>query len=72
MLEQHQLHRHLEAKIDAHGGEKPSGEAPKLNENLLIKVIYIEDIIDSLKKDYIKRDQYDDPWVQVEGKQTGR
>jgi hypothetical protein len=61
-LEKEDLDKHLDAKVDAHRIGTPSGEAPKLNENLLIKAIYIQDIIDSLKKDYIKHDQYDDPW----------
>ncbi len=61
-LEKDELDKHLDARVDAHSFQKISGEAPKLNENLLIKVIYIQDIIDSLKKDYIKHDQYDDPW----------
>lgn len=60
-LEREELDSHLNAKTDAHNVGKPSGEAPKLNENLLTRVIYIQDIIDSLKKDYIKHDEYDDP-----------
>ena len=61
-LEKEELDKHLDGKVDAHRIGTPSDEAPKLNENLLIKAIYIQDIIDSLKKDYIKHDQYDDPW----------
>ena len=58
-LEKDELDRHLEAKVDAHRIGTPSGEAPKLDENLLIKAIYVQDIIDSLKKDYINHDEYD-------------
>lgn len=63
-LERKDLERHLEAKMENHRFGKPSGEAPQLNANLMIKVIYIEDLLDSLKKEYIKneRDEYDDPW----------
>ena len=61
-LEKDELDKHLDAKMEGHHAGKPLDETPKLNENLLIKVIYILDIIDSLKKEYIKRDEYDDPW----------
>jgi hypothetical protein len=62
-LEKEALERHLELKIENHRFEKPSSEAPQLNMNLMIKVIYIEDLLDSLKKEYLHdRDEYDDPW----------
>ncbi len=61
-LEKEELDKHLDSNLDTHRTGTLSGEAPKLNENLLIKVIYIQDILDSLKKNYIKRDEYDDPW----------
>jgi uncharacterized C2H2 Zn-finger protein len=38
-LEKDELDRHLDAKIENHRFERPSEEAPKLNENLLLKVI---------------------------------
>lgn len=60
-LEKNELDKHLDAKIDAHSVGNLSGDAPKLNENLLVRVIYIQDIIDSLKKDYVGHDEYDDP-----------
>lgn len=63
-LEKEALEIHLDAKIESHRFSRPSTEAPQLNMNLMIKVIYIEDLLDSLKKEYIKhgRDEYDDPW----------
>lgn len=61
-LEKKGLDRHLEANLDAHRAGSVSEESPKLDENLLIKAIYIQDIIDSLKRDYLKHDEYDDPW----------
>lgn len=60
-LEREELDRHLDSKIESHHPGTLSGDVPKLNENLLIKAIYIQDIIDSLKKDYVKHDEYDDP-----------
>lgn len=66
------LEKHLDANIENHRVGKLSDECPRLNMNLMIKVIYTEDLLDSLKKEYIKRDEYDDPWVQVEDKKTRR
>jgi len=62
-LEKEALERHLESKIENHRLNKLSAEAPQLNMNLMIKVIYIEDLLDSLKKEYLHgRDEYDNPW----------
>lgn len=60
-LEKDELENHLHANVDVHGAGKASAEAPKLNENLLVRVIYIQDIIDSLKREYVRHDEYDDP-----------
>jgi len=71
-LEKKTLERHLDAKMESHKFNKPSPEAPQLNMNLMIKVIYIQDLLDSLKKEYIKhgRDEYDDSWVGAEDKKV--
>ena len=59
-LEKEALERHLDAKIESHGFRKSSPEAPHLNMNLMIRVIYVEDLLDSLKKEYLHgRDEYD-------------
>lgn len=60
-LEKEDLDKHLDAKTETHLVAAPSGDVPKLNENILIKAIYIQDIMDSLKRDYVKHDEYDDP-----------
>ena len=63
-LEKKDLDAHLEAKIENHRFGKSSDEAPEIGRNLTVKVIYILDLLDSLKKEYMKngRDEYDDPW----------
>lgn len=58
------LDKHLEKEYQR-GGKTASSNAPGINSNLFVKVIYTLDLVDRMKRDYFKdeQDQYDDPWT---------
>jgi hypothetical protein len=63
-LKREELEAHLESQMESHRLCRSSGEAPKLGENLTVKVLYALDLLDNLKKEYFRseQDEYGEPW----------